>query len=106
MFSKHTTMHYHALHIGFTRAEYAQFQQTIVEQNTITDFYILRQRLVGRRDELCITHNITSGNCQLRTINDCGGVPLPAEGAALPLPLVHLLKKILLAQTHSKNRST
>src|SRR5258708_37266966 len=96
MFSKHTTMHYHALHIGFTRAEYAQFQQTIVEQNTITDFYILRQRLVGRRDELCITHNITSGNCQLRTINDCGGVAILVRVRGESSPFLFLLEKSLV----------
>ena len=87
MFSKLSAMYYRALHIGFALADDAQLQQTIIDQDTITNLHILRQSLIGRRNELCITDNITSSNCHVCSINEHDGFPVLQRTGAYLRPL-------------------
>ena len=80
-------MHYCALHIGVALADDSQLQQAVIQQDTITNLHILWQGLIGRRDELRITHNITGSNCDLHSIKEGDGFPIMKDTCAYLRPL-------------------
>src|SRR5437763_4357231 len=59
---QHASMHHLTHNISISRAQYTQFKQTIVEQNTISRVDILGQCFVGRRNDFLIPLNLLSSN--------------------------------------------
>src|SRR5947209_16253123 len=51
---QHTSMYYLTYNISISRAEYTQFKQTIIKQNTISRLDILGQCFIGRRNDFLI----------------------------------------------------
>src|SRR5579884_3113055 len=69
MFFQHTTMHDLTPHLVGPSIQYTQFHQTIIEQNTVSRFDILRQLRIGRADYFGVSRDWTGSDSESVSID-------------------------------------